>query len=168
MPGLRLRRRGKEPQRYRAVPRTLCLLRHGERWLLLRRAPDRALWPNLYNGVGGHVEEGEGILEATRREVQEEAGVEAHDLRLVGVIHATEGKRGVAVFVFTGTAASEGTRPSPEGVPLWVTPEEARDLDLMPDLRLIWPRLLTLKPEDTPFLARSVLDSQGRPVLTFE
>ncbi len=154
--------------RYRVVPRTLTFLRRGEQWLLIRRAADRALWPGLYNGIGGHVEEGEGILASARREVLEEAGIRVEDLRLVGVIHASEGPRGVAVFVFTGTAPTAEVVPSTEGTLVWATLVEALGLDLMPDLRQILPRLLGMRPEDPPFLARSTLDAAGRPVIAFE
>ncbi|MDI7274982.1 MAG: NUDIX domain-containing protein [Anaerolineae bacterium] len=157
-----------ENHRYRVVPRTLTLLRHGERWLLIRRAADRELWPGLYNGIGGHVEEGEGVLASAQRELLEEAGLTAGDLRLVGVIHASEGSRGVVVFVFTGVATSEEVVAGAEGAPLWVTLSEALDLDLMPDLRLILPRLLAMRPDDPPFLARSTLDAAGRPSIVFE
>jgi 8-oxo-dGTP diphosphatase len=155
-------------ERYQAVPRTLSFLRHGERWLLIRRAPHKRLWPNLYNGLGGHVEAGEGILESARREVREEAGVEAEDLRLVGIMHADEDGLGVIVFIFAGVTATATVRGSDEGTPVWATAEEVLRLDVLPDVRLILPRILQMQPCDPPFFARSVLDKGGMPVMTFE
>ncbi len=154
--------------RYTTIPRVLCFLRRGERWLLIRRAPDRRLWPNLYNGLGGHVEESEGILAAARREVWEEAGIEALGLSLCGIIHADEGGRGVVVFVFTGSAGPGELCPSPEGTPGWFTTAEALQLDLLPDVRLILPRLLSRQPCDPPFFAQTTLDATGKPLLAFE
>ncbi len=51
-----------------------------------RRAPDRRLLPGCWDIVGGHVERGEGLLEALAREVEEETGwsfVAADELLLV-------------------------------------------------------------------------------------
>ena len=42
--------------RYQVVPRTLCFIIHDDDVLLLRGAPTKRIWPNKYNGVGGHVE----------------------------------------------------------------------------------------------------------------
>lgn len=39
-----------------------------------RRSPDRRLFPGCWAIVGGHVEPGEGLLEALAREVHEETG----------------------------------------------------------------------------------------------
>jgi 8-oxo-dGTP diphosphatase len=154
--------------RYAAIPRVLCFLRHEGRWLLIRRAASCRLWPNLYNGVGGHVEEGEGIVAAAQRELEEEAGLQAETLRLRGVIHETEGDHGVIVFVFTGTCRTGELRASPEGTPRWISDGELLDLDLVADVELILRRLLAMAPEDPPFLARSRVDAAWRPQLVFE
>ncbi|MFC8197917.1 NUDIX hydrolase [Streptomyces sp. NPDC057298] len=39
-----------------------------------KRSPDRRLFPDTWDIVGGHVEAGESILEALAREVEEETG----------------------------------------------------------------------------------------------
>ncbi|MDG4806808.1 NUDIX domain-containing protein [Micromonospora sp. WMMD1120] len=50
-----------------------------------RRSPHRRLFPNCWDIVGGHVEPGEGITDALRREITEETGwVLAHVLDQVG------------------------------------------------------------------------------------
>ena len=61
--------------------------REGERWIagavihdgsgrifMQRRSPDRSLFPGAWDIVGGHLEPGEGIMDALRREVTEETG----------------------------------------------------------------------------------------------
>ena len=63
------------PGKYQAVPRVLCFVTHGDEVLLLRGAPDKRIWPDKYNGVGGHVETGEDILSGARREIYEETGL---------------------------------------------------------------------------------------------
>jgi 8-oxo-dGTP diphosphatase len=44
------------------------------RIFIQRRSPDRRLFPNTWDIVGGHVESGETLEEALYREVQEETG----------------------------------------------------------------------------------------------
>jgi 8-oxo-dGTP diphosphatase len=66
---------------------TVCvLIRRGDTWLLVLRAPDVAYAPNMIGLIGGHVEVTEpeaGVLEATaRREVAEEVGLDLSEVPL--------------------------------------------------------------------------------------
>ncbi|WP_329113301.1 NUDIX hydrolase [Streptomyces sp. NBC_01465] len=51
----------------------VILDRHG-RAFAQKRSPDRRLFPDTWDIVGGHVEAGETLLEALAREVEEETG----------------------------------------------------------------------------------------------
>jgi 8-oxo-dGTP diphosphatase len=149
---------GEPSGRYRAVPRTLVFVRHGERILLQRRAPDRAIWPGRYNGVGGHLEPGEGVAACARREVREETGLAVRDLRLAGLMHVTDGSRteGVVVAVFTARSDTSDVLESAEGDLAWVALDEVAGLDVVPDLAAILPRLWP-EGREAPFLAVSRL-----------
>jgi 8-oxo-dGTP diphosphatase len=66
---------------------TVCvLIRRGDTWLLVLRAPDVAYAPNMIGLIGGHVEVTEpeaGVLEATaRREVAEEVALDLSEVPL--------------------------------------------------------------------------------------
>ncbi|MGQ9457417.1 MAG: NUDIX hydrolase [Anaerolineae bacterium] len=157
--------------RYTVVPRTLCFVERegpqGPEVLLLRGAPHKRLWPNCYNGIGGHVERSEDIHAAALRELCEEAGIAVHDLRLRAVLHVDAGSPhpGVLVFVFTARYASGEPGPSPEGTLHWVPRREILDLDLVADLRELLPRLWAHPPEAPPFFGRYFYDEDDRWVM---
>ena len=153
---------GVEESRYTVVPRVLCFLRWGNEVLLLKGAPGKRRWAGRYNGIGGHVERGEDPLQAARREVREETGLEVADLRLAGIVHVglAQGP-GVLLFVFAGEAPSRRVRPSGEGALEWVLPEAVERLPVMEDLPVLLPRVLAVAAGAPPFLARSYYD-KGR------
>ena len=156
--------------RYQVAPRTLCFVTHGDDVLLLRGAPTKRLWPNKYNGAGGHVEPDEDVRSAALREIHEETGLEVRDLRLRGVINLpvdTEDNTGIMVFIFTAAAETREVQPSEEGTLEWVPRERLLALDLVEDLPTLLPRVLAMKANDPPFFAHYRYDEEDRLVVTF-
>jgi 8-oxo-dGTP diphosphatase len=155
--------------RYRAFPRTLCFVTHGDDVLLLRGAADKRIWPDQYNGVGGHVRADEDVFNAARREIREETGLEVDDLRLRGIINIPVDVEdaGVLLFVFSATAAAREVRASEEGTPEWIGWREIERLDLVEDLPVLLPRVLAMGPDDPPFYALYTYDEDDELVITF-
>ncbi|MCD6518382.1 MAG: NUDIX domain-containing protein, partial [Anaerolineae bacterium] len=69
------------------IPRALIFVRYGREVLLLRGHSRKARWAGKLNGLGGHVEPGEGILAAAQWEVWEEAGLYLKKLDLRALVH---------------------------------------------------------------------------------
>ena len=138
--------------------------------MLLKGAPTKRLWAQRYNGLGGHVEQGEDVLSAARRELREEAGLEVEvPLRLVGTVSIDPGEPpGILLFVFRGEApAGWEPRPSPEGQPEWVPVEALARYPLVEDLRVLLPRVLGHSPSAPPFAALYTFDAAGRLQIRF-
>ena len=60
--------------RWLTIPRTLCFVFNGDDLLLMRRAAHKRVFPNRYNGVGGHIERDEDPYTSAKREILEETG----------------------------------------------------------------------------------------------
>ena len=65
---------------------TLCYLKHDGKYLMIKKANDGGQSAGKYLGVGGKLEEGESPDECAKREIMEETGLEALDLKLRGII----------------------------------------------------------------------------------
>jgi len=78
---------GFEETKYQIISRTLIFLFDSNNQVLLIKGADtKHRWPGKYNGIGGHIEGGEDILEAGLRELQEESGIKDVELSLIGQI----------------------------------------------------------------------------------
>jgi 8-oxo-dGTP diphosphatase len=140
---------------------------HEGRVLLVRRAPDAAILPGVYNGVGGHVESGEDLFGSARREVREETGLEVDELRLAGVLHTTEpgAPIGVVVFVMEGRAGSSEVGGATAGRHVWCAPAEAGVLPVAPDVPLLLSWAEASRPHGV-FSARGPLSGSEPPTLS--
>lgn len=140
-------------RRFQAIPRTLIFLTshntqtEEQEVLLLKGAPNKRLWANRYNGLGGHIEADEDIYSAALREVDEETGLTPDSLTLRAIINIDTGsdengqRPGVLVFVFWGESATRQIRPMHEGTPEWLPFEALASLPLVDDLYELIPRI---------------------------
>jgi 8-oxo-dGTP diphosphatase len=159
---------GQVSERWHAIPRALAFITHGGDLLLIKHPPDKRVYPDRYNGIGGHIERGEDVLTAARREILEETGLTIRDLRLCGICNIDAGgSTGVILFVFRAEAESRAVVASAEGTPEWVPIAEVYGRDLVEDLPVILPRVLQSRPGDPPFFAHYGYDEGDRLVISF-
>lgn len=156
------------PTRYMLVPRTLVFVQRDGKTLLLRGAANKRLWAGKLNGIGGHVEAGEDVLEAAQRELKEETGLDQVRLRLAGVITVDTGSSpGVGIFVFSGEAGPGEVLPGGEGELVWLDRGELEGQPVVADLPALLERLERQKPGDPPFSGRSGYDLEGQLHIEF-
>jgi 8-oxo-dGTP diphosphatase len=154
--------------RWLVIPRTLCFVLNGDDVLLMKRAAHKRIFPNRYNGVGGHIERDEDPLTSARREIREETGLEVRDLRLRAVYNVDAGaEAGVGVLLFTATSDARATIASDEGTLHWVPRSEVMNYDLVEDIPLVLPRILAMPPESPPLFIHLSYDPADRVQLHF-
>lgn len=99
------------------------------------RSPERYKKWSGYAFPGGHIEEGESLVESVIREVYEETGLTIADPKLVAVKdwEPEEGGRYI-VFCYKATEFTGQLRSSEEGEVSWVKKDQLEKLDLSYDM----------------------------------
>lgn len=155
--------------RWLTIPRTLCFVLNGDDVLLMKRAPHKRVFPNRYNGVGGHIERDEDPLSGARREIMEETGLAVCELRLRAVYNIDAGAAtGIVLFVFTGRSEERQLSvATPEGSLHWVPKQDVMHYDLVEDLPQILPRILAMSGDDPPLFVHISYDERDQIVMRF-
>ena len=123
----------------RTTPTILCNLCMVEdlengKVVLQYRSPEKTHRAG-YAFPGGHIEEGESLVESVIREVYEETGLTIADPKLVAVKdwEPDEGGRYI-VFCYKATEFTGQLRSSEEGEVSWVEKDQLKKLDLSYDM----------------------------------
>ena len=157
---------GKSKSRYTVIPRTAVFLRRGDSYLLLKGAPTKRLWPNKYNGLGGHVERGENIFASAKRELLEESGLSA-DIWLCGTVMVDASEMGICMFLFSGECLEGEAQPSKEGIPEWIAYDSISELETVEDLPVLLAKIHHMQRGDPPFFAWSHYDQGEKLIVEF-
>jgi len=153
--------------RYMLIPRVLIFVERESNFLLMKGAAGKHLWADKYNGIGGHVENGEDILSAANRELLEETGITA-EIWLCGTIVVETGQNpGVGIYVFTGEYLDGEPVSTPEGRAEWISTSDVMNLPIVEDLPSLIDRIQSMRVGDPPFSARSHYAKNQRLILEF-
>lgn len=160
---------GVDSKRYTLIPRVLVFaVNESGKLLLLQGAPEKKIWPNKWNGIGGHVEQGESVLQAAHRELLEESGLMAGQMLYCGqVVVDTGDKPGIIFFVFKAKLLEGTQRDSEEGHLGWFKQKDALKLELVEDLYTLIPMVMRQRPGAKPFWGLYTYDEKGQLRMSF-
>lgn len=135
---------------------TLCYILNKEKVLfLLRNKKDNDLNENKYIGVGGKLEKDESPKEGIIREIKEETGLNAKNVKLKGIITFILPKwENELCFVYTCDEYEGIMHECDEGELVWVDKKDINKLNLWEGDKLFLPKLF----EDKLFIMKLIYD----------
>jgi len=160
---------GIKDHRFHVIPRTLVFLFNiREQVLLIKGSKNKRLWSGLYNGIGGHIEAGEDILEAAQRELMEETGISNICIKYCGQIMIDVSQdSGVAIFVFRGMYTGEELVSSKEGKLIWIDMDRLNEISLVEDLVILLPKVANYKEGDPLIIGKYQYSDKNELIISF-
>ena len=160
---------GATTDRYMTIPRVLVFPFNDDgQILLLKGAPDKRVWAGLWNGIGGHVEKGESLIEAARRELFEETGLSAACWTLCGQVSVDTGSQtGIGFFVFRAEQLTGKLTESAEGCLRWFALDELGKFPLVEDLPILLGKAARTGTRGQPFWGVYRYDARDQLVMSF-
>jgi 8-oxo-dGTP diphosphatase len=166
---MKVRDQGVLINRYSVIPRTLLFIfDQAGKVLLIKGDKHKHIWSEKWNGLGGHVEQGEIIISSAKRELYEESGLVSADLMLCGLVSInTQNIPGVLLFVFKSNNYNGPVCESIEGELAWFGLEELTQIPHVDDLELILLHVVAFNEGDPIFYALAESNESGELKIRF-
>ena len=120
----------------------------GNKVLMMRRSQQKTFLPGYLQPIGGKVDQDEDPLTAVKRELMEEANIQARGIKLKAVVTEIKGKKDSQyqtnwqIFHFVGFYQGDALGKTDEGELVWLTLNEIKQEKLADSIRLIIDKLL--------------------------
>jgi 8-oxo-dGTP diphosphatase len=148
--------------RYQVVPRSIILLTDGDKVLLQKASAQKKIYPGTYNGIGGHIERGEDVLDGAKRELREEAGISCTGLQLAGTIMIdVQEDIGILLFVFCGDQIEGELRSSNEGTLHWIEMAKLDEFPVVEDIPELLEKILDFRATGKMFYGRYLYNEEN-------
>ena len=110
---------------------TLCYIEKDNAYLMMHRVKKKNdINKDKYIGVGGHIEHGESPEDCILREIKEETGLDAINIRLRGLLSFVIDDYDEYSFLYTCDDYSGEIKDCDEGELVWVDKDKINDLPL--------------------------------------
>jgi ADP-ribose pyrophosphatase YjhB (NUDIX family) len=127
----------------RWAPVVNCVVKHGDKILLLKRSCRLKFYPGYWNGISGFLDDNRSLEEKVKEELKEEIGIEEGDItsfKFCGVFNqeAPEHKKTWIVHAVLVEVKSDAVKPNWEAEDYrWVKISETRQYKLLPGLEKV-------------------------------
>ncbi len=156
--------------RYAVIPRTLIFLFDQENVLLIMGASNKTIWANKLNGIGGHIERGENVIQSAKRELFEETNITNQPLWICGniLIDTHDADTGILLFILKGLYGGGEFRNTEEGQLHWMNINKLPVDSIVEDLIDLLPRVYAHKISDPIFSGRYYNDESDNLIVSFQ